>query len=498
MTTATQSYPVHQATNGDAHTRLHGRALFFARALWFITLALVLGLYTLSVPLQAQVLQTACANNCQFGQISAEKMQELQQLGLSLNFYVGYNIALDTIFFLVFVAVGTIVFWRKSNDWFGIYVALSLVLFGIGFSNPLLLIGEQYPTFYVPLLVLNGIGSTMIGVFFYLFPDGRFVPRWTRWLIPFVAAREFANIFSPHFSSSLFGTTAFSIELASFLIAQIYRYRRASNAIERQQTKWFVYGATVGLVGFFGLILFVGLISPRGQPTSVLVDLIGGAALFFFVLLVPFSIMMAILRYRLWDIDILINRTLVYVPLTALLAGLFAASVALLQRVLIAATGQGSDLAAVLGTLLVVAALTPVKDRLQTTVDRRFKGGNDPAQKLNAFQEQIRTRFYTINPLQVTRRMTEAAMGAFNSKGGAVFWGEEKQPSYTCGEWDGEIQLSAAVASREHKYGVAALSARRNGQRYNELDRATLERVASFVAQVIEQDSPAPISDHIS
>jgi hypothetical protein len=161
-------------------------------------------------------------------------------------------------------------------------------------------------------------------------------------------------------------------------------------------------------------------------------------------------------------------------------------------------TGRSKANSAVLGTLFVVAALTPVKDYLQTAVDARFKNADDPARILNAFQEQLRTRFYTVDPIQVTRRLTEEAMAAFDAGGGAVFWGDEMQPTYTCGNWDGAIQLSAAVASRERQYGLAALSARRNGRTYREHDRAALEQAASFVAQGIEQESPAAIPDHIA
>jgi hypothetical protein len=128
----------------------------------------------------------------------------------------------------------------------------------------------------------------------------------------------------------------------------------------------------------------------------------------------------------------------------------------------------------------------------------RLKVANDPSQKMNAFQAQLRARVYTVNGIQATRRLTEEAMTAFNAKGGAVFWNDEKEPSYTCGTWDGEVQLRAAVASSARQYGIAALGARRNGHPYDERDRATLEQAASFVAQVIEQDNPAALSHPIS
>ena len=371
-------------------TRLHGHRLLIARALWLIVVAIVLGLYALSLPLQVQALQTACTDTCQYGQITAARMQELQQLGISLNFYIAYTLALNTIFFLVFFAVSAIIFWRKSNDWFGIYVSLALVLFGISFSDPLNLLAQQYSAFGAPLLVLSGLGSTLIGILLYLFPDGRFVPRWTRWLIPFVAAREFANVFSAAFSDSLLGRAALLIELASFLFAQIYRYRRVSDSLQRQQTKWFVFGATAGLLGF--MILLVSLTSPTGQPTSVLVDLIGGTALYGCILLIPLSIMMAILRSHLWDIDLIIRRTLIYGTLSALLLLVYFGSVVVLQQIFVRITGeQQNEIVTVLSTLAIAALFVPLRRRVQGVIDRRFYRRKYDAQRvLQEFAQTVR------------------------------------------------------------------------------------------------------------
>ncbi len=260
-------------------------------------------------------------------------------------------------------------------------------------------------------------------------------------------------------------------------------YRSTPDLAARKKVRWLVLAFVLcGGIGL-GLWFLPGIV--LGRP-SIDANILGLSLLPF-----PFILAIAVVHDQLFDIDIILRRTLVYVPLTALLAGLYAASVALLQRLFIAVTGQGSDLAAVLGTLVVVAALTPIKDRLQKAVDARFKYANDPAVRLKAFEEQLRTRFSSIDPIQVTRRLSEEAAEAFDAKGSAVFWGGEERPSFTFGEWDGEIQLSTAVASRERKYGVVALGARRNRQIYDEHDRAILEQAASFVARVVEQDSLA-------
>jgi hypothetical protein len=92
----------------------------------------------------------------------------------------------------------------------------------------------------------------------------------------------------------------------------------------------------------------------------------------------PVAVVVAVLRYRLYEIDTLINRTLVYVPLVGIVAGLYAGSVALLQRIFTAVTGNTSDAAAVISALALAAVFTPIRNTIQTSVDRRFKSDTPP------------------------------------------------------------------------------------------------------------------------
>src|SRR5205085_9364700 len=129
--------------------------------------------------------------------------------------------------------------------------------------------------------------------------------------------------------------------VASAAFAQIYRYLHLSDPTQKRQIKWLMYGSAMGLVAQ-GLNL-AGRPDPLAERVALPVSGIGS-------LILPVAIGIAILRYHLWDIDLVINRTLVYVPLTAVIAGGYAASVALLQRLFVAATGQQSDAAIVLTT----------------------------------------------------------------------------------------------------------------------------------------------------
>ena len=260
-------------------------------------------------------------------------------------------------------------------------------------SYLLLLVGAGGPTGSAALAQLGSAGlwldrlltaasTNAVTLLFYLFPDGRFVPRWTKW-----AALAFFLITLPNFlapGSSLDFMASGSIVLAliavpllgSFFYAQIYRYRRVSGPIERLQTRWAMIGLLAWPVawGISGLLIaFAPALSETTAATirpQMLLNLFVLQPLY---LLFPIGMGIAILRYRLYDIDVIIRKTLVYAVLTALLALVYFGSVVLLQRLFGAVTGVGqSPLAIVVSTLVIAALFTPLRRRIQDTIDRRF------------------------------------------------------------------------------------------------------------------------------
>jgi hypothetical protein len=146
------------------------------------------------------------------------------------------------------------------------------------------------------------------------------------------------------------------------LTSQVYRYRNVSTASERQQTKWF-------LLGFGVIIMFIPVSFISGNQGGF-VDDIATVALY---TPLPISLAFAILRYHLWDIDVIIRRTLVYGGLTATLALIYFGGVILLQGILSAITGESrSEIVTVVTTLLIAALFTPLRKRIQGDIDRRF------------------------------------------------------------------------------------------------------------------------------
>jgi hypothetical protein len=242
------------------------------------------------------------------------------------------------------------------------------------------------------------LGLASLVVLLFVFPDGRFVPRWTRWVAAFALIQLISLVLFP---GSFLTDPPQVIHISAFVglwaicsFAQAYRYRRVSGPIERQQVKWLVFGVTalVALLCayFLPLVFFPQLAQPGA--VSLIYDLAGRALVGSFAfLLIPLSIGIAILRYRLYDIDLLINRTLVYGSLTVTLALVYLGGVIGLQGVLRALSGQESTLAVVASTLVIAALFDPLRRRVQGLVDWRFyRRKYDAAKTLETFSANLR------------------------------------------------------------------------------------------------------------
>ena len=208
--------------------------------------------------------------------------------------------------------------------------------------------------------------------------------------------------------------------------------------------------------------------------------------------LVPVAIGIAILRYRLYDIDILIRRTAVYVPLTAILAGLYAALTALLQRLFIAATGERSDAAVIASTLLLATLFTPVKGWLQGVVDRRFRDDADAGRQLERFISRIGTAEYAPDPGRTLRAFAAVAVNALDATGGrAVVANASGAPRGDAGPgWP--TVLSVEVASAERVLGRIDVGPRSRQRAYRPDEQALLQVAADDLARAILVGDPGP------
>lgn len=325
----------------------------------------------------------------------------VQESGYTVEMLAYWHLAFIVLPALFYLAMAGIIFARRSADWFSLYVSVLFVIFGTVASSLARLVGTFHP---VMGLLMSGFGNGgWIGLFpvFYLFPNGKFVPRWTwlmmaLWLV-FIGLLLVSMSGLVQGANVLVGWIGIPIAILIFVVAaagQVYRYFRYSDAIHRQQTKW-VLGA---IVLFVILVAFsLGRIAlwqaaPRFTADELKIDL-GFDALFGVVgALFPVSIGIAILRYRLWDIDVIIRRTLTYAVVTALLAVVFFSSVILLEQIFSKLTGVGqNESVTVLSTLTIAALFVPLRNRVQGVIDRRFNRKRyDAQQVLNDFAKTVR------------------------------------------------------------------------------------------------------------
>ncbi len=275
--------------------------------------------------------------------------------------------------------------------------------------------------------------------------------------------------------------------IASLLMVQYYRYRRLYQPELRQQTKWVVYGLMVALVGYDAVYVSFALL-PAPVQDNVLVFIFNAAVLYLLLLVIPISIAFAILRYRLWDIDLIINRTLVYIPLTAIVAGLYSASITLFQKIFIATTGSKSDTALVLSSFLLATTFTPIKNGLQTVVDKRFKGSANQLQEIQDMHNQVRAIVEVLDVRLITRRLLDTAIRALHASGGAVYLeraGKRELEHATPGWREADSQMSLPLQWNGRRLGLLCLGARPSGIGYDAQERQVLQQAADLVARAM-------------
>jgi hypothetical protein len=374
--------------------RLQGRWLLLARGLWLTLAVLTLGIFFASLPVYVAQLQTPCAGTaCGFQQLTPQQAGALKGMGLSLGDYTAFTVALTLATMVVCLVVSTVIVLRRSDDRMALLVALMLVTLG-PFAAMFSVSASPSP-WQVPNECLSFLFLALFMLVFSLFPTGRFVPHWIRWTIVVYLAVSVPFTFFPAlvtlniYAVSL-GYLVFLVEAAILVIAQLYRYRRVSSLLQRQQTKWVVYGFAVPIMAYvLGIVPYL-MFSVLAEPGSLYLPTFLVVQDFLF-LLIPLSFGFAMLRSRLWEVDVLINRTLVYGTLTVILTAVYVGLIIGLQALLQGIIRQDNSIAIVISTLAIYALFQPLRHRLQKLIDRRFyRSKYDAAKTVAAFSTTLR------------------------------------------------------------------------------------------------------------
>jgi hypothetical protein len=351
---------------------LRERWLLPARVAWVVLAITVLAIILFSIPSSFEHYQSVCtaasevcSSERTVHQATPEGVRALGETGLSLRSYALLNVVVDKVFQLVWFAVGALIFWRRSDDRMALLVSVFLVSFGPVAVDPTAaytLISSQ-PAWWFPVRIVDIVGN--------------------------VSPVLFPQLYSRLPSLETVSYLVFLGGVVSLVWSQIYRFRRVSSPAQRQQSKWVVFGLTLGIAGTFPSQLPVDLSLVGGDTPLTLLLLKVGFTLS--LMLVPLSIGVAVLRSHLFDIDVVINRTLVYGSLTTVLVALYFGGIVLLQRLFVALTSEQSTLAVVASTLLIAALFNPLRRRIQSFIDRRFyRSKYDAAKTLEAFSTRLR------------------------------------------------------------------------------------------------------------
>jgi hypothetical protein len=365
-------------------SRLSGRLLVVARVVWIVIALAAVSLFIAAVPAEFAQLRVPCPTAaCPTGQLPPAGLQALEDLGVSLDSFAAYSVAMDVVFAAVYGAVAALIFWRKSVDRMGLFVSLALLTFGTA-TLPVTMatLAARHPLWEVPVAFFHFLGSASFGLFLYLFPDGRFVPRWTRWVALAWVGWQVPRYFFPNWYHDPSGWHALATmavwlgALGTAVYSQTYRYRRVSRPVQRQQIKWVVFGISAALAVFLAMFLALSAFAPTpAAPGALLGHLIGDMFVGYLALLfIPVSIGIAMLRHRLFDVDLVINRTLVYGTLTA--------SVVLLYILVVGGLGallqlRGNLIVSLLATGLAAVLFQPLRSRLQRGANRLMYGERD-------------------------------------------------------------------------------------------------------------------------
>ena len=389
--------------------RLETLRLRMARSVWVAVVPLTLIAFVAALPARYAQL-SAEADHYRFLLTSTRPgtLAPLLAFWVTSPLYPSVCLTIEIVVMLVCAVAAAILFWRRRDERMAILASLSLVSYGALFLPPLDALAAAHPEWALLVRAIQAVGLESSLLLFYVSPDGHFVPRWTRFLAVLWTIWTTASVVVPSAPFDFLRGRAHVVTPQSFplpwlfvcltwwstgLLAQFVRYRRVSNPQQQQQTKWVLIGWTA-VVSFYTVLVFPRVAFPA-LSASAQVDLIyrsiGVPGFEVILMLAPITITISMLRYRLWDVDLVINRALVYSLVTLVLGLVYEVSVMALEALFRAVSGQNSPLAIVLSTLASAALFKQVHKRIQRSVDRRFyRRTYDAARLIEEFGRGVR------------------------------------------------------------------------------------------------------------
>lgn len=378
---------------------LQGNRLLLARALSALTSVASLALFLIALPERADWLEGLALE----AQAVFHQTTDLDPGAIDLytGVFPGAALAVECGVMLLYCLNAGLIYSRRSDNWLALITAAGLASFALHITPTLHTWMGNDPTNVLIGSLAKGVGLGLAFLFLYLFPGGYYSPTWIRlfflawiaWVIAWLLDPESVFSFRDPYTIDVRGFILLMLWWGIGVFSQIYRFIYVSGPLERQQMKYITFGATIVVIGYSVYVPLREAMVRLAKPelTQVVFQMVAPYIFLIMVGAIPITITFSILRYRLWDIDLLIRRTLIYSILSATLVVIYILLVFSLQA-LVSGWMQGLPNYALAGTtLVVVAMINPLRRRIQAGIDRRFyRSQYNAEQALARFAELAR------------------------------------------------------------------------------------------------------------
>lgn len=350
----------------------------------FQTIIVLFGLFTIlfyikHIPLYHELLRSECILKfCSpLAPAPPTTIELLSQYQLTPDTYSMMFVIIECALAAFFYLAALIILIKCKRDILGILAVLALVTYGTTYTS-LVYLASDGRGFYEQIPeAIGAVGRIALFLFFLLFPNGRAVGSWTYYIFVPFAFIQILSFLLPGTNFDLLNWSDsgriiyYLIMIGTVIYSQIYHYKKISTTTERQQTKWVVYGLAISLIGS---VIVSGFFVYPVFPANPVTYLILSAFLYMFVAIIPITLTFAILRHRLWDIDPLVNRTIVYGTLSLSIILLYSFLVLYFSSIF---KTKDNFVISLLATGIVAVLFSPIKEKLQKIVNRLMKGRHD-------------------------------------------------------------------------------------------------------------------------
>lgn len=454
--------------------------LLRVRVVWFGLVALLFGTFLLSIPAAYTMLTTICTAEsteaCVWVQQTTADI--LARHNLSVTGLAAFNLVVFVAFSAFCWFAGLLVLRYRSRDWHGLLVSYLLITLAAGGPSFVFMSAWDYTD--VPSLIAAVPGLTIfpmylaLSLFFQTFPDGKFYPRWAGLGTLLILANYAVWVLPPPINLISWPQVLASLWLllvyGFHIVIQAHRYRKYYTKAQRQQTKWLVFSAAIALGMSIGLSLVVD--SAYGAILEGVFTTIG------FYLPIAVGVSIAILRYHLWDIDVIINRTLVFGALTAILIAVYALVVTSLGQLV---RDEGSFLISLLGAGVIAVLFQPLRQWLQTAINRLMFGRR--AEPLAVMTELGTNLEKMLSPDAALRYLVETTAKTLRLPYIAIER-DDANETVAVGRLRGE-PVRFPLVYQAQEIGTLLATPRSPGEGLNAADRLVLEGVARQASGVV-------------